>query len=117
MKTTIKFSRKKKNNSLCKRIAEKKRNDTLVHVKNDVIDKESVEKVATMNDVFVSRSLKLRIALLTLQKNDQLAQRMRSYCAESQSMKRNFENESEDDSLSSRVLSDDEATAQQISKN
>jgi hypothetical protein len=51
-----------------------------------------------MNDVFVSRSLKLRIAFLTLQENDQLAQRMRFHCVESQLMKRSFKNENEDNS-------------------
>jgi hypothetical protein len=65
MKTTIKFSRKK-NNFLRKRIIKKKKNDIFVRVKNDMIDKKSIENVATMNDVFVSRFLKLRIAILTL---------------------------------------------------
>ncbi len=48
-----------------------------------------------MNDVFVSRFLKLRIAFLTLQKNDQFAQQMRFHCVELQLMKRSFENENE----------------------
>jgi hypothetical protein len=70
-----------------------------------------------MNDVFVSRSLKLRIAFLTLQENDQFAQRMRSHCVKSQSMKRSFENVSENDSDSQRALSKNDAITQQISKN
>ncbi len=117
MRATIKFSRRRKINFLRKRIAEKKRDDTLVRVEDDSIDKESIENVATMNDVFVSRSLKLRIALLTLQENDQLAQRMRSHCVESQSMKRSSENVNEDDLDSQRASAEDDATAQQISKN
>jgi hypothetical protein len=91
--------------------------DTFVRVEDDIIDKKSIENVATMNDVFVSRSLKLRIALLALQKNDQLAQRMRSHCVESQSMKRNSENVNEDDSHTQRALSKDDVITQQISKN
>jgi hypothetical protein len=83
MRATTKFSRRRKMNSLRKRITEKKRNDTLVRVENDIINTKSIENVAMMNDVFVSRSLKLRIAFLALQKNDQLAQRMRSHCVES----------------------------------
>jgi hypothetical protein len=70
-----------------------------------------------MNDVFVSRFLKLRIAFLALQKNNQLAQRMRSHCVESQSMKRNSENVNENDSDSQRALTKNDAIAQQISKN
>jgi hypothetical protein len=70
MRATIKFSRKEKINSLRKRITKKKRDDILVRVKNNIINKKFIENVATMNDVFVSRSLKLRIALLTLQEND-----------------------------------------------
>jgi hypothetical protein len=70
-----------------------------------------------MNVVFVSRSLKLRIALLTLQKNDQFAQRMRSHYVESQSMKRNFENVNENDLDSQRASTKNDAIAQQISKN
>ncbi len=46
-----------------------------------------------MNVVFVLRFLKLRIAFLALQENDQLAQRIRFHCVESQSMKRNSERE------------------------
>jgi hypothetical protein len=70
-----------------------------------------------MNDVFVSRFLKLRIAFLTLQKNDQLAQRMRFHCAESQLMKRNFENQNKDDSnADTQSSSEDDAIAQRICK-
>jgi hypothetical protein len=117
MKATTKFSQERKINFLRKRITKKKKNDTLVRVENDIIDKESIENVATMNDVFVSRFLKLRIALLALQKNDQLAQRMRSHCVESQSMKRSSENVNEDDSDSQFASTKNDAIAQQISKN
>jgi hypothetical protein len=65
-----------------------------------------------MNDVFVSRFLKLRIAFLALQENDQLAQRMRSHCVKSQSMKRSSENVSENDSNTQRALSENDAIAQ-----
>jgi hypothetical protein len=117
MRATIKFSRRRKINSFRKRITKKKKNDTFVHVENDIINKKSIENVATMIDVFVSRSLKLRIALLTLQENDQLAQRMRSHCVESQSMKRSFKNVNKDDSDSQRASTKNDAIAQQISKN
>jgi hypothetical protein len=112
MKATTKFSRKKKFNFLRKRITKKKKNDIFVRVENDIINKEFIENVATMNDIFVSRSLKLRIAFLTLQENDQFVQRMRSYCVKSQSMKSSFENVSEDDSDSQRALSKNDAITQ-----
>ncbi len=65
-----------------------------------------------MNDVFVSRFLKLRIAFLTLQKNDQLVQEMRFHCVESKLMKRNFENKNENDSnVNTRSQSKNEAIA------
>jgi hypothetical protein len=68
-----------------------------------------------MNDVFVSRFLKLRIALLTLQKNDQLVQRMRFHCVESQLMKRNFENANEDNSnANTQSQLENDTTAQRI---
>jgi hypothetical protein len=72
MRATTKFSRIRKINFLRKRITKKKKNDIFIRVENDIINKKSIENVATMNDVFVSRSLKLRIAFLTLQENDQL---------------------------------------------
>jgi hypothetical protein len=79
------------------------------------VNRKIVEKIVIMNDVFVSRSLKLRIALLTLQKNDQLAQRMRFHCVESQLMKRNFENQNEDDSnADTQFSSKNDAIAQRI---
>ncbi len=71
-----------------------------------------------MNDVFVWRFLKLRIALLALQKNDQLVQRMRFHCVESQLMKRNFENENENNlNVDTQSQSEDDATAQRICRN
>ncbi len=68
-------------------------NDTFVFL-NDAkyVNREIVEKIVIMNDVFVSRFLKLRIAFLTLQKNDQFTQRIRFHCVKSQLMKCNFEN-------------------------
>ncbi len=93
-------------------------NDTFVFFDDaKCVNREIVENIAIMNDVFVSRSLKLRIAFLALQKNDQLAQRMRFHCAESQLMKRNFENKNEDDSnADTQFSSKDDATAQRINK-
>ncbi len=68
-----------------------------------------------MNDVFVSCFLKLRIAFLSLQENDQFAQRMRFHCVESQLMKRNFENENKDNSnANTQSQSKNDATAQRI---
>jgi hypothetical protein len=70
-----------------------------------------------MNNVFVSCFLKLRIALLMLQKNDQLAQRMRFHCVESQLMKRSFENKNENDSNAhTQSQSKDEAIAQRVNE-
>jgi hypothetical protein len=70
-----------------------------------------------MNDVFVSRFLKLRIAFLTLQKNDQFVQRMRFHYVESQLMKRNFENKNENDSnVDTQSSSKDDTITQRISK-
>jgi hypothetical protein len=114
-----KSSRKTRTNAIRKRFEKKKyENDTLVFFDDaKCVNRKVVEKIAIMNDVFVSRSLKLRVAFLALQENDQLAQRMRSHCAESQLMKRNFENKNEDDSnVDTRSRSEDEATAQRISK-
>jgi hypothetical protein len=95
-----KFSRKKRKNAIRKRFEKKKYKKFILISFDDAkcVNREVIEKIAIMNDVFVSRFLKLRIALLTLQKNDQLAQRMRFYCVESQLMKRNFKNENEDNS-------------------
>ncbi len=62
-----------------------------------------------MNNVFISRFLKLRIAFLTLQENNQLVKRMRSYCVELQSMKHNFENVNENNLDLQRALSKNDA--------
>jgi hypothetical protein len=93
-------------------------NDTFVFLDDaKCVNRKVVEKIAIMNDVFVSRFLKLRIAFLALQKNDQLAQRMRFHCVESQLMKRSFENRNEDDSnADTQSSSEDNATAQRICK-
>jgi hypothetical protein len=100
MRAIKKFLRKKRNNAIRKRLEKKKYVNYIFTSFDDAkcVNREIVEKIAIMNDVFVSRFLKLRIALLTLQRNDQLAQRMRFHCVESQLMKRNFENENENNS-------------------
>ncbi len=112
--------RKKRINAIRKRLEnENCESDTLVSFDDaECVNRKVVEKIAIMNDVFVSRFLKLRIALLTLQKNDQLAQRMRFHCVESQLMKRSFENQNEDDSnADTQFSSEDDAIAQRICKN
>ncbi len=111
--------RKKRTDAIRKRFEnEDYENDILVFFNNaKCVNQEVVEKIAIMNDVFVSRSLKLRIAFLALQKNDQFAQRMRFHCAESQLMKRSFENQNENDSnADTQSSSEDDATAQRICK-
>jgi hypothetical protein len=64
--------RKKRIDAIRKRLEnENYESDTFVFLDDaKCINREVVEKIAIMNDVFVSRSLKLRIAFLTLQKND-----------------------------------------------
>jgi hypothetical protein len=71
-----KFSRKKRTDAIRKRFEKKNcENDIFVFFDDaKCVNREVVEKIVIMNDVFVSRSLKLRIAFLALQKNDQLAQ-------------------------------------------
>ncbi len=92
--------RKKRINAIRKSFKiENYENEILVFLNNaKCVNREVVEKIAIINNVFISRFLKLRIAFLTLQKNDQFAQRMRFHCAESQLIKRNFENQNENDS-------------------
>ncbi len=77
--------RKKRINAIRKRFEnENYENDIVVFFNNaKFVNREIVEKIAIMNDVFVSRFFKMRIAFLTLQKNDQFAQRIRFYCVES----------------------------------
>jgi hypothetical protein len=114
-----KFSRKKRINAIRKRLEKKNcENDIFVFLDDaKCVNREVVEKIAIMNDVFVSRFLKLRIALLTLQKNDQFAQRMRFHCVESQLMKCNFENKNENDSnAETQSQSKNDAIAQRICK-
>ncbi len=111
--------RKKRTDAILKRLEnENYENDIFVFFDDaKCVNRKIVEKIAIMNDVFVSRFLKLRIAFLTLQKNDQLVQRMRFHCVESQLMKRNFENQNEDDSnANTQSSSEDDATAQRICK-
>ncbi len=111
------FSRKKRINAIRKRLEKKFCENDIFVLFDDAkcVNRKVVEKIAIMNDVFVSRFLKLRIALLTLQKNDQLAQKMRFHCVESQLMKRNFENENEDNSnAETQSQSENDATAQRI---
>jgi hypothetical protein len=94
IEATQKSFRKKRINAIRKRFEnENYVNDIFVFFDDaKCVNRKIIEQIAIMNDVFVSRFLKLRIAFLTLQKNDQLAQRMRFHCVESQLMKRNFEN-------------------------
>jgi hypothetical protein len=111
--------RKKRINAIRKSFKiENYENEILVFLNNaKCVNREVVEKIAIINNVFISRFLKLRIAFLTLQKNDQFAQRMRFHCAESQLMKRNFENQNENDSnADTQFSSKDDATAQRINK-
>jgi hypothetical protein len=111
--------RKKRIDAIRKRLEnEDYKNDIFVFLDDaKCVNRKIVEKIVIMNDVFVSRFLKLRIAFLTLQKNDQLAQRMRFHCVESQLMKRNFENQNEDDSnVDTQSSSKNDATAQRICK-
>jgi hypothetical protein len=111
--------RKKRIDATRKRLEKKNcENDIFVFLDDaKYVNREVVEKIAIMNDVFVSRSLKLRIAFLTLQKNNQFAQRMRFHCVESQLMKRSFENENENDiNVNTQSQSKDEATAQRVNE-
>jgi hypothetical protein len=111
--------RKKRINAIRKRLEnENYENDIFVFLDDaKCVNQEVVEKIAIMNDVFVSRSLKLCIAFLALQKNDQLAQRMRFHCVESQLMKRSFENQNENDlNVDTQSSSKDDAIAQRINK-
>jgi hypothetical protein len=115
-----KLSRKKRIDAIRKRLEKKNcENDIFVFFDDAKwVNQEVVEKIAIMNDVFVSRSLKLRIAFLTLQKNNQLTQRMRFHCVESQLMKRTFENKNKDDSnVNTRSQSKNETIAQRLNKN
>ncbi len=117
IKAIKKSSRKKRNNAIRKRFEEKKYKRFIFISFDDAkyVNREIVEKIVIMNDVFVSRFLKLRIAFLTLKKNDQFAQRMCFYCVESQLMKRNFENENENNSnANTQSLLKDDAIAQRI---
>jgi hypothetical protein len=67
--------RKKRIDAICKRLEnENYVNDIFVFFDDaKCVNRKIVEKIAIMNDVFISRFLKLRIAFLTLQKNDQFA--------------------------------------------
>jgi hypothetical protein len=114
IKAIKKFLNKKCNDAIRKRFEKKKYMKFIFIFFDDAkcVNRVIVEKIAVMNDVFVSRSLKLRIALLTLQQNDQFAQRMHFHCVESQLMKRNFENENEDNSnADTQSQSKNDATA------
>jgi hypothetical protein len=84
-----------------------------VSARNDsTLNKEFV-KISFVDSTFVSRSMKLRVALLALQESDQLAQRMRSLCAQTQSMKRSTS--SDDTNVSNVVLSSDHEDEEQSS--
>jgi hypothetical protein len=117
-KAIKKFSRKKRNDAIRKRFQKKYKKYIFIFFDDaKCVNRKIVEKIAIMNDVFVSRFLKLRIAFLTLQKNDQFTQRMHFHCVESQLMKRNFENENENNSYANtQSQSKDDAIAQRIYK-
>jgi hypothetical protein len=72
IKVIKKSLRKKRINAIRKQFEKKNyENDTFVFLNNaKCANREIVEKIEIMNDVFVSRSLKLHIAFLALQKND-----------------------------------------------
>jgi hypothetical protein len=111
--------RKKRINAIRKRLEnENYENDIFVSFDDaKYVNREIVEKIAIMNDVFVSRFLKLCIAFLTLQKNDQFVQRMSFHCVKSQLMKRNFEKQNENDSnINTQFSSKNDAIAQRINK-
>jgi hypothetical protein len=67
--------RKKRIDAIRKQfVNENYENDTFVFLDDaKCVNRKVVEKIAIMNDVFISRFLKLRIVFLALQKNDQLA--------------------------------------------
>jgi hypothetical protein len=67
-----KSSRKKRIDAIRKRREnENYKNDTFVSFDDaKCVNRKIVENIVIMNDVFVSRSLKLHIAFLRLQKND-----------------------------------------------
>jgi hypothetical protein len=69
-----KSSRKKRINAIRKQLENENYENNIFVFFNDVkcVNREIIEKIAIMNDVFVSRFLKLHIAFLMLQKNDQL---------------------------------------------
>ncbi len=112
-----KSSRKKRINAIRKRLEKKNCENDIFVFFNDAkcVNREIVEKIAIINDVFVSRSLKLRIAFLALQKNDQFAQQMRFHCVESRLIKRNFENKN-DSNVDTQSSLKNEVIAQRINK-
>jgi hypothetical protein len=74
-----------------------------VSARNNLTLNREFVKISSVNSTFVSRSMKLRVALLALQESNQLIQRMRSLCAQTQSMKRSASND--DTNVSNVVLS------------
>jgi hypothetical protein len=77
---------------------------------NSTLNKEFV-KISSINSTFVSRSMKLRVALLALQEFNQLIQRMRSLCAQTQLMK--CSTSSDDTNVSNIVLLSDHENEEQ----
>jgi hypothetical protein len=84
-----------------------------VFARNDFILNREFVKISFINSTFVSRSTKLRVAFLALQEFNQFTQRMRSFCAQTQSMKCNAS--SDDTNVSNVVLSSDHENEEQSS--
>jgi hypothetical protein len=84
-----------------------------VSARNDSTLNREFVKISSVDSTFVSRLMKLRVALLALQKSDQLVQRMRSLCAQTQSMKRSTS--SNDMNVLNVVLSSDHEDEEQSS--
>jgi hypothetical protein len=81
--------------------------------RNDFTLNKEFVKISSVDSTFVSRSMKLRVALLVLQESDQLAQRMRFLCAQTQSMKCSAS--SVDTNVSNVVLSSNHEDEEQSS--
>jgi transposase len=84
-----------------------------VSARNDSTLNREFVKISSVDSTFVSRSMKLRVALLALQEFDELVQRMRSLCAQTQSMKRSTS--SDDTNVSNVVLSSNHENEEQSS--
>jgi hypothetical protein len=81
--------------------------------RNDSTLNREFVKISSVDSTFVSRSMKLHVAFLALQEFDQLTQRMRSLCAQTQSMKRSTS--SDDTNVLNVVLSSNHKNKEQSS--